>query len=167
LSDEDAVALSSHLNWGTGQHGQAGRQAIEDDILVWVSRLLHSRFNAKMLVCFGLHGIISAKHYNTLWNRNGGLPVDWTRPLAVRKFNVPSMSLKSLRRRLAMARGLVPGEQAFRTCEARCLVVGVRSLSEAAVAKVVVREIYSDATDSEIADFIRGLQSSPSAMRRL
>ena len=87
LSEKDAVALSSHLNLGTGQYGQAGAHAIEDDILVWVSHLLHSRFDAKLLVCFGLRGIFAMNRYSTLWNSGDGLPVDWTRPLAVRRFD--------------------------------------------------------------------------------
>ena len=86
LSRKDAIALSSHLNLGTGQHGQAGAQAIEDDILVWVSRLLYSKFEAKLLICFGLRGILAMERYTKLWNTDGGLPVDWTRPLSERIF---------------------------------------------------------------------------------
>ena len=86
LSNGDAVALSSHLNLGTGQHGKAGRDAIEDNIFVWVSRLLYAKFVANLLVCFGLRGILTMTPYSTLWNCIGGLPVDWSHPLAFRDF---------------------------------------------------------------------------------
>lgn len=86
LSDDDALALGSHLNLGTGQHGRAGRQAIEEDILNWVSSLLNSKFQARLLVCFGLNTILKNRHYCELWNREGGLPVDWRSPSAVQKF---------------------------------------------------------------------------------
>jgi len=76
----DALALSAHLNLGTGQNGVAGDAAIEPDIVKWVSILLHSKFNAKILVCFGLWGIMSKSHNNELWNSSGGLPVDWKSP---------------------------------------------------------------------------------------
>ncbi len=98
LTGDDAVALSSHLNLGTGQFGQAGEQAIEDNILVWVSRLLNSKFSAKVVVCFGLHRILTNKRYNSLWNRNGGLSIDWTQPSAVQDFDSYRFRLWAIQR---------------------------------------------------------------------
>jgi hypothetical protein len=80
MKDRDALALASHLNLGTGQHGVAGDAALEPKIVKWVAAQLHSRFEAKLLVCFGLWGLMRKPHNNELWKSSGGLRVDWQKP---------------------------------------------------------------------------------------
>lgn len=73
----DLSSLSSHLNLGTRRLGVAGLDAVEDDIIQWVSTLLYSKFQAKILVGFGLTRILPLK--NEIWNK-GGLQLDWSSP---------------------------------------------------------------------------------------
>ena len=80
LNEHEAVALSAHLNLGTGQYGVASERAIDDQIIQWVPQLLGARFPAKLLVCFGLNGLLGNAKYNDLWKRAGGLRLDWQRP---------------------------------------------------------------------------------------
>lgn len=86
LSDDEALALSAHLNLGTGQFGTAGLGAIEEDVAKWVSRLLFSVLSPKLVVCFGLRGIALKTSFNALWN-SGGLVIDWRNPDEVVQFD--------------------------------------------------------------------------------
>lgn len=87
LSETDALAVSGHLNLGIGLEGKAGEGAIEDGIVRWVSRLLNSVFEARVLVGFGLNGLLAKPRVNELWNCAGGLPVDWRACPIIRKFD--------------------------------------------------------------------------------
>jgi hypothetical protein len=80
LAPTDALSLASHLNLGTGQFGKGGPEAVEEDIVKWVSSSLYSIFRAKILVCFGLNGIFANERFCKLWNCKGGLPVKWNNP---------------------------------------------------------------------------------------
>jgi len=70
MAPRDALALAAHLNLGTGQNGTAGDAAIEKRILRWVSLLLHSKFPAELLICFGLWASFEKKNIS-----NSGLQV--------------------------------------------------------------------------------------------
>lgn len=93
MTERDAVALSSHLNLGTGQYGVASNAAIEAKIVKWVATQLYSRFEAKVVVCFGLWGLMRKPHHNELWKSSGGLPLDWQNPDATSSFRNLSFRL--------------------------------------------------------------------------
>jgi hypothetical protein len=86
LSLNDALAVSSHLNLGTGRHGQADKDALDDAIVRWVSGLLSTKLQAKVLIGFGVTGALADRRISTLWNYQDGLQIDWTRPTVCRKF---------------------------------------------------------------------------------
>ncbi|MBP7653911.1 hypothetical protein KA977_10850 [Candidatus Dependentiae bacterium] len=79
-SEENALKLSAHLNLGTGQSGKAGKKAIESDILKWVSKLIYSKFKAKIVVGFGLTGLMKNPEINELWQNSEGIQIDWKKP---------------------------------------------------------------------------------------
>jgi hypothetical protein len=86
LSKRDALALAGHLNLGTGQFGSASEAAIQSKVVEWVSSLLYSKFNPKILVCFGLNGILSKRKWNRVWNK-GGLQINWSSPDVSQSFD--------------------------------------------------------------------------------
>jgi hypothetical protein len=98
MAPRDALALSAHLNLGTGQNGTAGDAAIEKRILRWVSLLLYSKFQAKLLICFGLWGLIRKEEHSELWASSGGLAVAWNKPDAESAFGKHQFRLWKARR---------------------------------------------------------------------
>lgn len=85
MSDDDCIALSSHLNLGTGQAGEASVDDTDQAIIHWVSSLLNNFFQPSLVVCFGLNGILQARFDD--WNHRGGLHVDWRSPDFNQPFN--------------------------------------------------------------------------------
>lgn len=81
LSTNEALALSGHLNLGVGQSGVATDAVVDDEIISWVSHLLGSELTAKVVITFGLNGILTKSARNTAWNEaHGTLPVNWRNP---------------------------------------------------------------------------------------
>lgn len=80
LSEHQALSLTGHLNLGTGRYGTAGPEAVKRDLVKWVSSLIGSKFRAKVLVCFGLTGILDKPRIKGFWNCDGGLKLNWSNP---------------------------------------------------------------------------------------
>jgi len=78
MSDDDCIALSSHLNLGTGQAGQANVEDTDGAIIHWVAALLNKFFQPNWVVLFGLNRILQARLDD--WNHRDGLQVDWRKP---------------------------------------------------------------------------------------
>ena len=85
MSEDDCLALSSHLNLGTGQAGEAKIEDTNRAITRWVSMLLNKFFQPRLIVCFGLNQILKARFDD--WNHHNGLQVDWRKPKAERLFS--------------------------------------------------------------------------------
>jgi hypothetical protein len=77
-TEQDALSLCSHYNLGVGMAGKASENAVERDVIAWVSRLLNKVQKPDLIVLFGLRGILSSSQASTWWNCAGGLPVNWT-----------------------------------------------------------------------------------------
>lgn len=82
LSESDAIAVSGHLNLGVGRSGSAAADGVVDARLIsWISSLLGSVLSPKVVVCFGLNGILTKAQNNAAWkNAPGALAVDWKNP---------------------------------------------------------------------------------------
>lgn len=81
ISEHDALALSGHLNLGTGCNGSATDEVIEPSIVRWVSSLLGSVVSADIVITFGLNGLLTKKTHTDAWNEGpGGLRVNWISP---------------------------------------------------------------------------------------
>jgi hypothetical protein len=82
LPAEDRLALAGHLNLGTGSFGRAGPNAVEKSVVRWVSRVLYEDLRPKIVVGFGLVGVLlspQARELRQAWD-DGGLHISWTRP---------------------------------------------------------------------------------------
>lgn len=80
ISEIDAISVSGHLNLGTGRNGKASELAIENDIVWWISYLLRSVFQPRIVILFGLKKILELKRVSNLWNHKDGLQIDWQKP---------------------------------------------------------------------------------------
>jgi hypothetical protein len=78
-SDDDALAVSGHLNLGTGLFGRATAAATEADIARWAARLIVGPLSPRILVTVGLDGLLKAAQLRTHLS-SGGLDVPWQRP---------------------------------------------------------------------------------------
>lgn len=85
MSDDGCIALSSHLNLGTGQAGEASVEDADRATTRWVSTLLNKFFQPRLIVCFGLNQILKARFDD--WNCRDGLQVDWRKPKAEHLFD--------------------------------------------------------------------------------
>lgn len=85
MEEDDCIALSGHLNLGTGQAGRASAADTDRQITSWVSALLNRFFQPRLIVCFGLNRIIKARSED--WNHPEGLRINWQRPDFERSFN--------------------------------------------------------------------------------
>lgn len=75
LTEMDCLALSGHLNLGTGQAGKADVLVTDEKITRWVSNLMYEHFQPRLLVCLGLNRIMKARW--KIWNHPDGLQVNW------------------------------------------------------------------------------------------
>jgi len=81
LTEDECLALTSHLNLGTGMFGSASMAAIELEVVRWVSATI-LRFHARVVIGLGLIEFLTSPRRNdlrTAWNE-GGLMVAWTVP---------------------------------------------------------------------------------------
>jgi hypothetical protein len=78
-SDDDALAVSGHLNLGTGLFGRATAAATEADITHWAARLIVGPLSPRILVTVGLDGLLKATELRAHL-ASGGLDVPWQRP---------------------------------------------------------------------------------------
>lgn len=82
LSDQDGLALTGHLNLGTGMFGSASRAAIEPDVVRWVSDVI-ARCRARLVIALGLVKLLTTDEVlRGIWN-DGAAVVDWTQPQLV------------------------------------------------------------------------------------
>lgn len=99
LAEEDALALSGHLNLGTGQSGTATDAVVNDQILAWVSNLLGSVLSADVVITFGINGILTKHKYNSAWNEvPGALKLNWKNPHKVYPFQNYSFRVWDMKR---------------------------------------------------------------------
>ncbi len=84
LSEDSCLALSGHLNLGTGQNGVGANAELEPQIIRWVSSLLANHFRPDVVVVFGWLGRLN--EIGQYWNHANGLHVDWNSPTALVKF---------------------------------------------------------------------------------
>jgi hypothetical protein len=80
ISEEDAIAMSSHFNLGTGSAGKASTSDVEPLYINWVSTLLNQKLRPDLVVLFGLKSILKKKAIRDSWNNESGLRVDWSVP---------------------------------------------------------------------------------------
>ena len=80
ISEEDAIAMSSHFNLGTGSAGKASTSDVEPLYINWVSTLLNQKLRPDLVVLFGLKDILKKKAIRDSWNNESGLIVDWSKP---------------------------------------------------------------------------------------
>lgn len=85
MSENDCIALSSHLNLGTGQAGQASMKDTDPPLIRWVSTLLNKFFQPHLIVLFGLNRILRDRSVD--WNHRDGLQVDWHQPHFFSRFD--------------------------------------------------------------------------------
>jgi hypothetical protein len=85
MSDANCMALSGHLNLGTGQAGEASVGDTDPAIIHWVAGLLNNYFQPRLIVLFGLNRILKARYDD--WNHPNGLQVDWRSPDFEQPFN--------------------------------------------------------------------------------
>lgn len=85
MSEDNCIALSSHLNLGTGQAGQATVGDTDPAIIRWVAILLNSFFQPKLVVLFGLNRILQTRFDD--WNNREGLQIDWNKPDFIHPFD--------------------------------------------------------------------------------
>jgi hypothetical protein len=78
-SDNGALAVSGHLNLGTGLFGRATAAATEADITQWAARLIVGPLSPRILVTVGLDGLLKAADLRARLT-SGGLDVPWERP---------------------------------------------------------------------------------------
>ena len=78
ITEGEALSRSAHLNLGTGSAGSASPDAVEKDVVNWVSKLLNTQICPKLVVMFGLKSIIKKKA--SWWNHEDGLHINWNRP---------------------------------------------------------------------------------------
>lgn len=80
LTEDECIALTGHLNLGTGMFGLAGEDAVEPDVVRWVSSVI-AAFRARVVVGLGLVGLLTARsdRVRDAWN-GGVLQTDWTLP---------------------------------------------------------------------------------------
>jgi hypothetical protein len=79
-TEQEGLSLTSHFNLGTGHAGQASTEAVERDVVEWVSMILGSVFEPQLVVLLGLNSIIKSHDVSSWWNHANGLSVDWRRP---------------------------------------------------------------------------------------
>lgn len=81
LDESEAIAVSGHLNLGVGRSGSAADGVVDARLISWVSSLLGSVLFPKIVICFGLNGILTKKQNNAAWkSAAGALMVDWNTP---------------------------------------------------------------------------------------
>ena len=81
LSLDDCLALSGHYNLGTGLFGEASMDAVEPEIVSWLSGLVNLVLPARVIVCLGLNSILASHKCNRLWNgAPNALSIDWRNP---------------------------------------------------------------------------------------
>lgn len=81
LDERDCLALSGHLNLGTGMFGSASAVAVESDVVRWVSDVL-PRLHPRLVIGLGLVGLLTNRSHGAIreaWVA-GGLSVDWLKP---------------------------------------------------------------------------------------
>ena len=82
LSEDSCLALSGHLNLGTGQNADGSKASLEPQIIRWISSLLANHFRPTVIIALGWFGRLGeiSKH----WNHAGGLHVEWDSPRLMR-----------------------------------------------------------------------------------
>jgi len=80
LSEEEALAVSGHLNLGTALFGSARVEATDQDITRWVGQLLTTALHPRVIVTVGLGGLLSANPELRAALAQGGLDIPWERP---------------------------------------------------------------------------------------
>jgi hypothetical protein len=85
FSETDCLALSGHLNLGTGQKGEADDSTLEPEIVRWLPRVVSLQLRPRILICFGLNGFVKKPCFQNLWG-NDLLTVRWSEPDVVSKF---------------------------------------------------------------------------------
>ncbi len=81
LTEAEAIAVSGHLNLGVARSGNAADGVVDARLISWVSGLLGSVLSPKIVVCFGLNGILTKAQNNAAWkSAPGALMVDWKKP---------------------------------------------------------------------------------------
>lgn len=78
-SDQEALAVSGHLNLGTGTFGRATLAATQADITQWVAGLVVGSLAPRILVTVGLDGLLKERELSGKLAA-GGLDVSWQRP---------------------------------------------------------------------------------------
>jgi hypothetical protein len=78
-TDADALAVSGHLNLGTGMFGRATLAATQADITQWAAGLIVGPLSPRILVTVGLDTLLKASGLSAKLV-SGGLDVAWQRP---------------------------------------------------------------------------------------
>lgn len=76
----DQLSLCSHFNLGTKRAGQGTLDAVEPDVIAWVSSLLNNVHKPDLVVLLGLGGILRQAPPRIWWNGRSGLKIEWRRP---------------------------------------------------------------------------------------
>ena len=80
ISEHSAISRCSHFNLGIGDAGSATKHDVEEAVVKWVSRLLNTIHKPKLVILFGLKGILNDKEVASWWNHTQGLKVNWSSP---------------------------------------------------------------------------------------
>ena len=80
INEHSAISRCSHFNLGTGNAGSATKYDVEEGVVKWVSRLLNTIHKPKLVILFGLKGILSDHEVSSWWNHGQGLKITWSSP---------------------------------------------------------------------------------------
>lgn len=78
LSEDDCLAVTAHLNLGTGMFGVASEAAVEPNVVRWVASVVQ-RFRPRLVVGLGLVSLLTSPGRSDVrraWGEHG-LGVDW------------------------------------------------------------------------------------------
>ena len=79
LTERDCLALSGHLNLGTGRNGRGTTAATDPVLATWVADLLGTQLRPRVVIGVGLGSIIADTNFRRAWER-GSLPICWGAP---------------------------------------------------------------------------------------
>ncbi len=85
ISENEALALSAHLNFSTEQNAKGSNVKLEKELIKWISQVLKSEFQAKIIIAIGLFE--KANELNKNWDKENGLNIDWNRPEEVYEYS--------------------------------------------------------------------------------
>jgi len=67
MDERDCISISGHLNLGLRNAGESGEATIDSDVASWVSRVIEETLKPRVVVGFGLRGLLRGQKLPSAW----------------------------------------------------------------------------------------------------